>query len=83
VFTGKPVALLSASPGQGGGVRVLKEMRHLFEGLRMPVMEQQVAIAAAHEAFDVEGRLNRPADIESLRKMTEELAGAVRQRATS
>ena len=81
VFTGKPVALLSASPGPGGGGRVLKEMRHLFEGLRMTVLEHQVSIAKSGEAFDVEGRLKRAADIESVGRMTEELAGAIRKKA--
>jgi NAD(P)H-dependent FMN reductase len=83
VFSGKPVGLLSASPGPGGGSRVLREMRHLFEGLRMTVMEHQVSIAKSGEAFDVEGRLTRAADIESLGKLTEELAGAIRQKATA
>jgi chromate reductase len=80
VFSGKPVALMSASPGAAGGARVLREMRHLFEGLRMEVTEHQVSIAKAGEAFDAEGRLTRAADIESLGKMTEELAGAIRKK---
>ncbi|HKA00807.1 MAG TPA: NAD(P)H-dependent oxidoreductase [Candidatus Solibacter sp.] len=83
VFVGKPVAILSASPGQGGGSRVLKELRHLFEGLRMNVTTNQVSIAQSGAAFDAEGRLQRPDDIESLRKITEELIGAIRKKATA
>jgi NAD(P)H-dependent FMN reductase len=83
VFIGKPVAILSASPGQGGGSRVLKELRHLFEGLRMNVTTNQVSIAQSGAAFDAEGRLQRPDDIESLHEITEELIGAIRKKATA
>jgi NAD(P)H-dependent FMN reductase len=79
VFRGKPVSILSASPGSGGGRRVLKQLRDLFEGIRMTVLPHQVSIANSGEAFDADGRLKRPADIESLEKLTEELAGVVRQ----
>jgi NAD(P)H-dependent FMN reductase len=78
VFSGKPAAILSASPGAGGGRRVLKQLRELLEGIRMTVVPHQVSIAQSGDAFDVEGRLKRPADIESLNRLTEELAGAVK-----
>lgn len=80
VFRGKPAAILSASPGPGGGRRVLKQLRELLEGIRMSMVPHQVSIAQSGAAFDASGRLARPADIESLRKLTEELAGAVRQK---
>jgi NAD(P)H-dependent FMN reductase len=80
VFRGKPAAILSASPGQGGGRRVLKQLRELLEGIRMTVTPHQVSIAQSGDAFNAEGRLKRPADIESLNRLTEELAGAVRQK---
>jgi NAD(P)H-dependent FMN reductase len=83
VFSGKPAAILSASPGAGGGRRVLKQLRELLEGIRMTVVPHQVSIAQSGDAFDVEGRLKRPADIESLNRLTEELAGAVKQKATA
>src|SRR5215472_11036213 len=35
VFRGKPAAILSASPGQGGGKRVLKQLRELLEMIRL------------------------------------------------
>ena len=80
VFRGKPAAILSASPGPGGGKRVLKHLRELLEGIRMTVVPHQVSIAQSGAAFDAGGRLTRPADIESLRKLTGELAGAVGQK---
>jgi NAD(P)H-dependent FMN reductase len=82
VFRGKPAAILSASPGPGGGRRVLKQLRTLLEGIRMTVVPHEVSIARADDAFDAEGRLKRPADIESLKRVTEELAESVRQKAT-
>jgi NAD(P)H-dependent FMN reductase len=83
VFRGKPAAILSASPGPGGGSRVLKQLRELLEGIRMTVMPHQVSIAQSGDAFDAEGRLKRPADIESLHQLTEQLAGSVRKKATA
>jgi NAD(P)H-dependent FMN reductase len=83
VFRGKPAAILSASPGQGGGKRVLKQLRELLEGIRMTVVPHQVSIAQSGDAFDVEGRLKRPADIESLGRLTQELADALRLKATA
>jgi NAD(P)H-dependent FMN reductase len=80
VFRGKPAAILSASPGQGGGKRVLKQLRELLEMIRMTVVPQQVSIASSGEAFDAAGRLARSSDIESLRQLISELAGAVRQK---
>jgi NAD(P)H-dependent FMN reductase len=80
LFRGKPAAILSASPGPGGGKRVLKRLRELLEGVRMTVVPHQVSIAQSGAAFDASGRLVRHADIESLQKLTEELAGAVRQK---
>src|SRR5438552_11551728 len=40
VFRGKPAGILSASPGPGGGRRVLKHLRELLEGIRMSVVPQ-------------------------------------------
>jgi NAD(P)H-dependent FMN reductase len=79
-FVGKPAAILSASPGVGGGQRVLRELRHFLEGIRIKVLPHEVSIGKAGEAFDADGRLTRPADIENLKALTAELAGAVGQK---
>jgi len=76
-FRDKPAAILSASPGQGGGKRVLKQLRELLEMIRMHVIPEQVSIAQSNAAFDGAGRLNRPADIESLNQLAASLAHAV------
>lgn len=56
VFEGKPVMLLSASPGSLGGLQGLGHLRAVFTALGALVLPQR-AVAKAHEAFDSEGRL--------------------------
>ena len=64
VFRDKTAAILAASPGPGGGRRVLKQLRELLEMIRITVIPQELAIPRAGEAFDAEGRLVRAEDIE-------------------
>ena len=45
VFRGKTAAILSASPGPGGGQRVLKELRELLEMMAMTVIPEELGIA--------------------------------------
>lgn len=74
VLKNKPVALLSASPGAGGGQRGLRHLRELLETIGARVMPRQVSVAKAHQGFDEEGALARPADIEELNRLAGELA---------
>ena len=83
VFREKVAAILSASPGQGGGRRVLRQLRELLEGIRLKVVAQELAIAKAGEAFDAEGRLARTEDIEGLRALAAGLAHALREKANA
>lgn len=54
---GKHLLLLSASPGNWGGVRGLWHTRVPFEALGVHVFPQMMSIAAAHTAFDAGGRI--------------------------
>jgi chromate reductase, NAD(P)H dehydrogenase (quinone) len=74
VFRGKRAALLSASPGQGGGRRGLRHARELLEMLGMDVLPLQVSVASAHQAFDPCGELARPEDAALLEQFVETLA---------
>jgi NAD(P)H-dependent FMN reductase len=56
-FSGKVVALLSASPGQLGGLRGLVHARSILSSLGMLVVPNQVAVSSAHEAFDESGSI--------------------------
>lgn len=56
-FAGKPVLLLSTSPGSLAGQRGLRHLREILTSLNALVLPQQVSIANAFQAFDTEGRL--------------------------
>ena len=80
VFRGKVAAILSASPGPGGGRRGLHHLRELLEMMRVSVIPDELAIGAASAAFDAEGRLVRAEDVSGLRKVATALAHAAEQK---
>lgn len=57
LMAGKAAALVSASPGQLGGLRSQTGLRAVLDKLGMLVIPQAFALSMAHEAFDAEGRL--------------------------
>lgn len=69
-FQGKPVALMSASPGALGGMRGLRHLRDVLIELRMLVLPEVVSVGAAHQAFDADGGLPDG-------RMSERVAGLV------
>lgn len=50
-FKGKRFAIMSASPGKGGGARALVHLRSILEGVGGVVVSKQVSIPQAHEYF--------------------------------
>ena len=76
VFRGKVAAILSASPGPGGGSRGLHHLRELLEMMSVRVIPQELAIARSGAAFDAEGRLVRAEDLAGLREVAAALAQA-------
>lgn len=56
-FSGKVALLLAASPGAYGGMRGLLAVRSILSSLGTWVMQEQLALGKAHEAFDADGRL--------------------------
>lgn len=61
VTAGKPLGLLSASPGLLGGLRSLNFTRqYLSMAIAMMPVPQQFALSKAHEAFDEAGVLKDP-----------------------
>lgn len=54
-FQGKTSAIMAASPGAMGGIRMLPELRNLLTNIAMhgtTVIPSQLALGKAHEAFD-------------------------------
>ncbi len=76
-FRGKTAALLSASPGPGGGQRGLRHLRELLQMIGVTVLGSQVTVPRAIDAFDAEGRLLRPADIDAVARLVEDVGQAV------
>ena len=76
VFRGKVAAILSASPGPGGGKRVLRHLRELLGMMAVSVIPEELAIARSNAAFDAEGRLARAEDLAGLQKLAVALAQA-------
>lgn len=53
-FQGKKFALLSASPGRGGGARGLVHLKGVIEEVGGKVISPQVSVPSAHNAFSEE-----------------------------
>ncbi len=56
-FNGKIAGLVSASPGQLGGLRGLVHLRAILENINVMVIPQQKCISVANDAFTVNGTL--------------------------
>lgn len=54
-FGGKKVAIMSASPGRGGGARALMHLRAIIEDIGGEVLQQQISVANAHTIFGDKG----------------------------
>lgn len=57
LLAGKVAALVSASPGQLGGVRSQTGLRVVLDKLGMLVIPEAFALSVAHEAFDADGNM--------------------------
>ncbi|SPE33599.1 NADPH-dependent FMN reductase (modular protein) [Candidatus Sulfopaludibacter sp. SbA6] len=77
-FRGKTAAILSTSPGPGGGQRGLRHLRELLEMIGVRVIPAQLTIPRAFESFDAKGALVRPEDRNGLTRVVSDLVLAVR-----
>lgn len=68
-FTDKVAGLMSASPGQLGGLRGLVTLRSILGNIQVHVHHHQLAIPKAHEAFDDAGQLKNADQQASIEKM--------------
>jgi len=59
-FNGKPVGIISNSPGPLGGVSAAKALQHILPGISGPILQQPEAyLNAVGDAFDAEGNLTK------------------------
>ncbi len=72
-FKGKKFAIMSASPGKGGGARALVHLRSVIEDIGGIVISKQVSVPKAYEVFDDHGKLENEALIQSLQEEIQEL----------
>lgn len=68
-WAGKPMMLLSASPGAIGGQRSLWHLRQPLEACSGIIHPDMFSLALAHQAFDESGRLKDAKQSERLDKM--------------
>ena len=52
VLTGKPMLVLSASPGRGGGARAAEHLRAVLAHLGAVVHPESLSVGSAHEQLD-------------------------------
>lgn len=78
-FNGKSAAILAASPGGYGGARSLAQLRLLLENIKVDVIDGQVTIPKAHEAFTVDDRLIDAAQMAAVRELVGRLVEKLRK----
>jgi chromate reductase len=60
-FQGKKIAIMSASPGKNGGRKGLVHLRDVIEDMRGDLVQPQVSVANAAQAFNERGQLTSDA----------------------
>ncbi|HEX5127262.1 MAG TPA: NAD(P)H-dependent oxidoreductase [Rhodocyclaceae bacterium] len=78
-FKGKIAAIMAASPGGLGGLRVLFHLRQVLNGLGMLVIPEQFALAQADKAFDKDGRLQDVRHVDAVRAVVARLSEVCRR----
>ena len=76
-YKGKVAAIMAASPGSLGGMRVLVTTRMLLENLGTMVLPNQKAIAGAFAKFDENGNITDEKLLETLKGLGQELVETV------
>jgi NAD(P)H-dependent FMN reductase len=77
-FAGKTAALLAASPGAMGGIRMLPQLRTLLMNIRVFVIPDQFGLGHADQAFDERGALKDAKHQQSVKNVAEALVRVTR-----
>jgi chromate reductase len=80
---GKPAAVVGASTGLFGAVWAQAELRKVLTTIGADVVERELPIGSAHEAFDADGRLRDPATQAALVELVGDLAERVHRSAAA
>lgn len=75
-FAGKPAAIMAASPGPLGGVRVIPRLRDFLAELGFVAVPGFVTVPNAYEAFDDNGSLSNEETMNSISGLANRLAQA-------
>jgi NAD(P)H-dependent FMN reductase len=78
-FTGKVASLMSASPGNLGGLRGLVHLRAILGNIGVLVLPDQIAVPKAFEAFNPDGSLRDPKQQTGIEKLGANLAGVIQK----
>ena len=77
VYKGKSAAIMSASPGGYGGARGLVQVRSILSNIKVTVLDDEVTIPKAFNAFDDVGQLIDADQAASLQKLARSLVAAI------
>jgi NAD(P)H-dependent FMN reductase len=78
-FKGKTAVLMSASPGNLGGLRGLVHLRAILGNIGVLVLPDQFAVSKAYEAFDNDGTLKDAKQQVGVQNLGRKLAETVRK----
>jgi chromate reductase, NAD(P)H dehydrogenase (quinone) len=78
-FTGRVVAIISASPGQFGGIRSLKLAQQLLLHLGSHIVPGNTMLPHADKAFDASGQLSDPRTLKSVQHLAKALVETVKR----
>ena len=78
-FKGKTAVLMSASPGNLGGLRGLVHLRAILGNIGVLVLPDQIAVSKAYEAFDNDGNLKDAKQQAGVQDLGRKLAETVRK----
>ncbi|MBW4644406.1 MAG: NAD(P)H-dependent oxidoreductase [Goleter apudmare HA4340-LM2] len=73
-FAGKVATIMSASPGNLGGLRGLVHLRAILGNIKVLVLPEQIAVPKVYEALNADGTLKDPKQQEAVEKLGENLA---------
>ncbi|WP_299077324.1 NADPH-dependent FMN reductase [uncultured Paraglaciecola sp.] len=76
-YRGKVAAIMAASPGALGGMRVLVNLRMLLENIGTMVLPTQKAVGGAFKLFDEQGNINNEKTEKALKNLGQQLVATV------